>query len=69
MELTRECVLPHSKCQPFKLEITPTFHLKTNVEIPLLVFHTHTPPFNIKILYLEVFNYPFAGAIIFLPPN
>lgn len=46
------CVLLHPKCHHFRLEITPAFHLKTNVEIPLMAFDT-PPLFNIKIFYLK----------------
>lgn len=55
LEITQACVLLHPKYHPFRLEVTPTFHLNVNVEIPLMLSDTPTS-FNTKILYLKVFE-------------
>lgn len=54
-ETTQECapLPPNRLC--FRLETALTFHLKTNVEIPLMALDTPSL-FSVKILYLKFFS-------------
>lgn len=54
-ETTQECAPLPPNCHRFRLETALTFHLKTNVEIPLMALDTPSL-FSIKILYLKFFS-------------